>query len=92
MVVYRLEANKVFLNLYSYQCFIHVSAFPCRNPVPKSRPQFGQITQLFAGNCSYLLGWSNEDRKIVDQDAAKLGAPLESSNSLYYDLQVTYSH
>ena len=89
MVVCR---NKVFLNLYSYQYFIHVSTFPFRNPVPKSRPQFGQITQLFAGNYSYLLGWSNEDRKIADQDAAKLGAPLESSNNLYYDLQITYKH
>ncbi|XP_065899301.1 uncharacterized protein [Dysidea avara] len=64
----------------------------CWDPEPKSRPQFQQITQLLASNHSYLLGWSDEDREIAGEDAAKLGASLESANNLYYDLQTTYRH
>ena len=61
-----------------------------RHPDPRSRPQFGQITKLLAGNTGYLLGWSDEDKQIGDKDAMKLGAPLESANDLYYDLQLQY--
>ena len=63
-----------------------------RNPEPKSRPQFQHITQLLAGNHSYLLGWSDEDREIAGEDASKLGASLEAANNLYFDLQTTYRH
>jgi len=61
-----------------------------RNPEPKSRPQFQQITQLLASNRNYLLSWSDEDREIAGEEASKLGAPLESANDLYFDLQTTY--
>ena len=61
-----------------------------RNPDPRSRPQFGQITKLLAGNTGYLLGWSDEDKQIGGEDAMKLGAPLASANNLYYDLQLQY--
>ena len=61
-----------------------------RNPDPRSRPQFGQITKLLAGNTGYLLGWSDEDKQIGGEDAMKLGAPLASANDLYYDLQSQY--
>ena len=61
-----------------------------RNPDPRSRPQFGQITKLLFGNTGYLLGWSDEDKQIGVEDAMKLGAPLASANNLYYDLQLTY--
>ena len=62
----------------------------CRNPDPRSRPQFGQITKLLACNTGYLLGWSDEDKRISGEDAMKLGAPLEFANNLYYDLQLQY--
>ena len=52
------------------------------NPDPRSRPQFGQITKLLAGNTGYLLGWSDEDKQISGEDAMKLGAPLESASSI----------
>ena len=61
-----------------------------RNPEPKSRPHFRQITQLLDGNSSYLLGWSDEDKQIGGEDAMKLGGALEHANSLYNDLQCTY--
>ena len=62
----------------------------CRNPDPRSRPQFGQITKLLGCNTGYLLGWSDEDKQISGEDAMKLGAPLEFANNLYYDLQLQY--
>ncbi|XP_065899233.1 uncharacterized protein [Dysidea avara] len=62
----------------------------CWNPEPKPRPEFGQITQLLAGNHSYVLGWSDEDKQYGGEDAIKLGGHLESANNLYYDLQMTY--
>ena len=62
-----------------------------RNPNPRSRPQFGQITKLLAGNTGYLLGWSDEDKQIIGEDAMKLGAPLAYANDLYYDLQSQYN-
>ena len=61
-----------------------------RNPNPRSRPQFGQMKKLLAGNSRYLLGWSDEDKQIGGEDATKLGAPLESANNLFYDLQMQY--
>ena len=64
----------------------------CRNPDPRSRPQFGQIVNILAGNSEYLLGWSDEDKQICSKEAMTLGAPLESVKDLYYDLQSTYVH
>jgi len=61
-----------------------------RHPDPRSRPQFSQITKLLAGNGSYLLCWSDEDKQIGGEDAMKLGAPLSSAKDLYNDLQHTY--
>ena len=61
-----------------------------RDPEPKSRPQFGQITQLLTGNYSYVLGWSDEDKQYGGEDAMKLGGHLECANNLYYDLQMKY--
>jgi len=60
-----------------------------RNPEPRSRPQFGQITKLLA-NGSYLLGWSDDDKQIGGEDAIKLGGPLDHVNNLYDDLQQKY--
>ncbi|XP_065899226.1 uncharacterized protein [Dysidea avara] len=62
----------------------------CWDPEPKSRPQFGQITQLLTGNYSYVLGWSDEDKQYGGEDAMKLGGHLECANNLYYDLQMKY--
>ena len=61
-----------------------------RDPEPKSRPQFGQITQLLAGNHNYVLGWSDEDKQYGGEEAMKLGGHLECANNLYYDLQMKY--
>ena len=72
------------LHMYAYMDDLH------RHPDPRSRPQFGQITKLLAGNTGYLLGWSDEDKQIGGEDAMRLGAPLESANNLYYDLQLQY--
>ena len=55
-----------------------------------SRPQFGQITKLLAGNGNYLLGWSDEDIQVAGEDGMKLGAPLECGNNLYLNLQQIY--
>jgi len=63
-----------------------------RHPDPRSRPQFGQITKLLTGYGHYLLGWSDEDKQIAGEDGMKLGAPLECTNNLYYDLQCQYKH
>jgi len=60
-----------------------------RNLEPKSRPHFGQITKLLSSNGGYLLGWSDDDKRIAG-DAMKLGAPLDSTNGLYNDLRCTY--
>ncbi|XP_065893685.1 CUB and sushi domain-containing protein 1-like isoform X2 [Dysidea avara] len=62
----------------------------CWHPDPRSRPQFGQITKLLAGNGNYLLGWSDEDKKATGQDGMKLGAPLGYAKNLYPDLQSAY--
>ena len=62
----------------------------CRHPDPRSRPQFVQITKLLSGNSGHLLGWSDKDKQIGDKDTTKLGAPLESTYTLYSDLQQTY--
>ena len=69
--------------LLSHICF--------RNPEPKSRPQFGQITQLLSGNHNYLLGWSDEDKQYGGEEAMKLGGRAECTNDLYYDLQLQYN-
>ena len=61
-----------------------------RHPDPRSRPQFGQITKLLSGDSGYFLGWSDKDKQIGSEDAAKLGAPLESAYYLYLDLQQKY--
>jgi len=61
-----------------------------RHPDPRSRPQFGQITKLLAGNGHYLLGWSDEDKQVAGEDGMKLGAPLECTSNLYSDLQNVY--
>jgi len=71
-----------------YQTSITVVIY--RNPEPKSRPHFTQITKLLDGNSSYLLGWSDEDKHIGGEDAMRLGASLEFANSLYHDLQCAY--
>ena len=63
----------------------------CRNPDPRSRPQFGQIVNILAGNNEKLLGWSEEDQQI-SKEAMTLGAPRKASTNLYYDLQLTYRH
>ncbi|XP_065899772.1 uncharacterized protein [Dysidea avara] len=62
----------------------------CWHPDPRSRPQFGQITKLLAGNGNYLLGWSDEDKQVASEDGIKLGAPLECAKDLYNDLQYKY--
>ena len=64
----------------------------CRNPDPRSRLQFGQITKLLTGNGNYLLGWSDEDKQVAGEDDMKLGAPLECANNLYYDLHCQCKH
>ena len=79
------------MHSYTYSSYsVHVIWWVFRNPDPRSRPQFGQITKLLAGDSGYLLGWSDEDKQIGGIDAMKLGAPLESANNLYYDLQMQY--
>lgn len=62
----------------------------CRNPVPRSRPQFGQINKILAKDARYLMTWSDEDKQIAGEDTMKLGAPLQSANGLYADLQFMY--
>ena len=62
-----------------------------RNPDPRSRPQFGQLVNVLAGNSGYLLGWSDEDKQACSKEAMTLGSPLEAANDLYYDLQLTYT-
>jgi len=62
-----------------------------RNPKPRSRPQFGQIAKLLDKNYAYLLSWSDEDKQNINEEALKLGFPLEASNDLFYDLQTMYS-
>ena len=61
-----------------------------RHPNPRSRPQFGQITKLLSGNSGHLLSWSDKDKSIDGEGAAKLGAPLESAYNLHLDLQQAY--
>ncbi|XP_065899824.1 uncharacterized protein [Dysidea avara] len=63
----------------------------CWHPDPRSRPQFGQITKLLAGNVNYLLGWSEEDIQVAGEDGMKLGVPMECVKNLYYDLQSSYN-
>lgn len=61
-----------------------------RHPDANSRPQFGQIAEVLAGNSESLLGWSDEDKQIGGEDAMKLGAPLKNGSNLYFDLQLQY--
>lgn len=61
-----------------------------RHPNSKSRPQFGQINKILAKDARHLLAWSDEDKQIAGEDGMKLGAPLQSSNTLYPDLQSVY--
>ena len=87
----------MFINCNNY-CFLATNVCKLviyclvfyRHPDPRSRPQFGQITKLLSGSSGHLLGWSDEDKQIVGEDAAKLGAPLESTYHLYTDLQQSY--
>ena len=69
----------MFLVIYKY-----------RNPDPRSRPQFGQIVNVLAGNSGYLLGWSNEDKQTCSKEAMTLGTTLKASDELYHDLQSAY--
>jgi len=64
--------------------------FHFRHPNPRSRPQFGQITKLLAGNGNYLLGWSVDDKEVAGEDGMKLGAPLGFAKNLYSDIQLMY--
>ena len=47
---------------------------------------------MLAGNDIHLLGWSDEDIQVCNKETMTLGAPLESANHLYHDLQMTYIH
>ena len=62
----------------------------CRNPKPRSRPQFGQVVKLLDSSAGYLLSWSDEDKQNNDEGALKLGCPLHISKNLFYDLQKMY--
>ena len=64
----------------------------CRNPVPRSRPQFGQINKILAKDARHLLAWSDEDKQSTGEDGMKLGPPVQSANGLYSDLQFIYKH
>ena len=61
-----------------------------RSPDPNCRPQFGWIAEVLARDNEELLGWSDDDRQTVGEEAMKLGAPLEHGSNLYYDLQMQY--
>jgi len=74
-------------DLHAYGCVAVYS----RHPDPRSRPQFGQITKLLAGNDNCLLGWSDEDKQVAGEGGIKLGAPLECAKHIYIDLQSQYS-
>ena len=94
-------SSHILINVDAITISNCVSCFPvyivslyniCRNPDPRSRPQFGQLVSVLAGNSEYLLGWSDEDKQSCSKDAMALTAPLETANDLYYDLQSTYMH
>jgi len=38
----------------------------------------------------FLLGWFDDDKQACSKEAITLGAPLESAENLFYDLQMTY--
>ena len=75
-----------------YITIIAILLYKYRNTDPKSRPQFGQLVNVLAGNSGYLLGWSDEDKQACSKEAMTLGSPLEAANDLYNDLQLTYKH
>ena len=79
-----------FISVAVIARFVIHCDFPCRHPDPRSRPQFGQITKLLAGNGNYLLGWSVEDKQVAGEDGIKLGASLGFAKNLYPDLQLMY--
>ena len=86
--IYRIMMKCWYVGIYNG--YTDYGLLSYRNPDPRSRPQFGQITKLLAGNTGYLLGWSDEDKQIGGEDAIKLGSPLVSAINLYYDLQSQY--
>ena len=36
------------------------------------------------------MAWSDEDKQTAGEDGMKLGAPVQSANDLYSDLQFMY--
>ena len=87
--LFQLLVFTLLFKLHNYsnqQCYyVHR-----RNPEPRSRPQFGQISKLLDTKSGYLLSWSDEDKQNNEESALKLGFPLEVSSDLYYDLQKMY--
>jgi len=61
-----------------------------RNPNPRSRPQFGQIVNVLSSKDGFLLGWFDDNKQACSKEAITLGAPLESAENLFNDLQLTY--
>jgi len=61
-----------------------------RHPNPKLRPQFGQIVKVLSTIGKYLLGWSEEDKQTVGEDAMKLGVSLDNGYNLFVNLQQMY--
>ena len=77
--MYKSTYVRLTTMVVNYSNYIYIICYILsytRNPDPRSRPQFGQITKLLAGNTGYLLGWSDEDKQIDGEGASKLEAPL----------------
>lgn len=45
--------------------------------------------KFLAGNYN-VFDWSDDDKMSCSEDGMKLGAPLESTTNLYFDLQHSY--
>ena len=70
---------------------MHISIFcAARNPDHNARPSaIGVVVKLTQPE-STLLAWTEEDKEAFS-GGSKLGAPLEMGESLFKDLQETYS-
>ena len=45
--------------------------------------------KFLIGNCN-IFDWSDDDKMSCSEVGMKLGAPLELTTNLYYDLQRSY--
>ena len=69
---------------------MYVTILYDRHPKSSQRPSFSQLVEMLSQAEFELFVWEEADLKDFDPQVKVIGAPLEVSQKLYFDLQNMY--